>query len=409
MYGFVLLTTTSLVAFTYIVLLMILVMMYADIKLSACVNIYAFLINLVQVVYLVLTTGLTKQQLPSVEIQVIVILLVGIFAITASKITSDINQNQLVNVEKDKTRIEQLLKKIMEVSSSITEGINVIYGQTDKMKQSASFTKNSMQDLSKGAMNTAESVQMQLTQTEEIQKHVYDVETVSNSITADVKSTEEVIELGKDNMDTLIVQVENSQKAGEQVTVQLGDLNQNMEKMQSIIELINQIASQTGLLALNASIEAARAGEAGRGFAVVASEISDLANQTSDATVNITDLINGISGSLQEVVQSVKKLVENNELQSNCAQKTIKSMGDIADRAANISVESQKLVQVVDKLSDANKTIVASIQDISSVTEEVSAHAQETLAGTEENNEIVENISDLMQHLNEKAEELASL
>ena len=58
--------------------------------------------------------------------------------------------------------------------------------------------------------------------------------------------------------------------------------------MQSITQLINDVASQTSLLALNASIEAARAGEAGKGFAVVASEISNLAAKTKEATVNIT-------------------------------------------------------------------------------------------------------------------------
>lgn len=65
--------------------------------------------------------------------------------------------------------------------------------------------------------------------------------------------------------------------------------------MHSIIELIDNITTQTSLLALNASIEAARAGEAGRGFSVVASEISNLATQTQDATVDITTLIENIS------------------------------------------------------------------------------------------------------------------
>lgn len=79
--------------------------------------------------------------------------------------------------------------------------------------------------------------------------------------------------------------------------------------MNSIVEIISNIASQTSLLALNASIEAARAGEAGRGFSVVASEISTMANQTTDATQEITDLIGNVSSAVTSVVEVVKDMI----------------------------------------------------------------------------------------------------
>ena len=81
----------------------------------------------------------------------------------------------------------------------------------------------------------------------------------------------------------------------EQKLEELNKLNEYTGMMQSIIDVINNITTQTSLLALNASIEAARAGEAGRGFSVVAGEISNLANQTTSATENITELINNVS------------------------------------------------------------------------------------------------------------------
>lgn len=78
-----------------------------------------------------------------------------------------------------------------------------------------------------------------------------------------------------------------------------------MAEMNSIVELISGITSQTSLLSLNASIEAARAGEAGKGFAVVATEISGMATQTQDATEQITALINNVSGAISEVVEVI--------------------------------------------------------------------------------------------------------
>ena len=73
-----------------------------------------------------------------------------------------------------------------------------------------------------------------------------------------------------------------------------------MQEMHSIVEIISKIANQTSLLALNASIEAARAGEAGRGFSVVATEISGMATQTKDATGNIAELIQNVSGAIEK-------------------------------------------------------------------------------------------------------------
>lgn len=409
LYGFVLLTTQSPVAFTYILLLMIVLMMYADFKLSLIVNSYAFVINVIQVIYIVVTEGMTPSQITDAEIQVILVLLAGIFSIIATKVMSDINRAHLLSVEKDKERIAGLLQNIMEISSNMTSEIDAICEQTDKMKDSSTVIKNSMEDLSQGAYNTAEAVQTQRSQTEDIQMYVEQVGDVSRCIAQNVNTAEHVIQTGKDNLDTLIRQVEHSGSAGEQVTVQLRELNESTQRMHSIIEMINQITSQTGLLALNASIEAARAGEAGKGFAVVADEISNLANQTSEATVGITNQINGISGSLEDVVRAVTSLVESNQMQNTCAKETIESMNEITRKTSDISVESQKLEAVVQKLEAANKVIVESIQEISAVSQEVSAHAQETLAGSEENNRVVEEIAGMMERIHAKAEELTKI
>lgn len=91
-----------------------------------------------------------------------------------------------------------------------------------------------------------------------------------------------------------------TEQTNSQVAAELTSLKEYMDKMYSIIEIINNITSETSLLSLNASIEAARAGEAGRGFAVVASEISGLATQTQEATVSIEELIRNVSEELEK-------------------------------------------------------------------------------------------------------------
>lgn len=409
LYGFVMMTTVSGDAFTYILLLIILLIMYADIVMSMIVNIYAVVINLVQIIYIAATKGMNPTEVASAEIQMASIILAGVFAVIATRRLSKTNQVQLLTVEKEHAETKELLDKVMELSGSMIGDIHTANEQAGRVKNATKVIKDSMEDLSQGAYNTAESVQIQRNQTEEIQGYIHDVEAVSKSLQTDAGATEDAIVAGKNDMDSLMELGANSKLAGQHATEQLAQLGENTAKMHSIIEIINQITTQTALLALNASIEAARAGDAGKGFAVVAGEISNLASQTSDATENITRLINGISDDMQDVVQAVKQLVESNERQNDCARHAMNTMNTISQNSASISEGSDRLAVAVERLADANRVIVDSIQKISTVSETISAHAQETLADSEENNDAVEKITKLISDLSDKAQELAGM
>ncbi len=207
-------------------------------------------------------------------------------------------------------------------------------------------------------------------------------------------------------MAELIRQVQISEASGKQVVEELHALEENTNQMHSIVEMINEVADQTSLLALNASIEAARAGEAGRGFAVVATEISGLAAQTQSATGNITGLIDSIVTSLKAVVDAVENLVEATNRQAEGAQSAVEGFELIEQKTISINESSDQLNQIVALLADANNEIVESIQNISAITEEVSAHASETYTVSEKNTEVVSNVSAIVDVLTQKAQEL---
>lgn len=405
LYVFVVFTTSSDIAFTYILLLMIVVMMYADLKLCISLNVFAVGVNIIQVAYNA-SQGMTAAQITNAEIQIALMILSSVFTVTAAKVMSSIDSAKLKSVEGDKARIENLLNNIKKVSASITEDINSVNTETSKMKESAQIMGKSMQELAKGTVDSVEAVNVQREETDRITEQVKLVSEMTENISENARQSEKSMENGRDNMDRLIEQVSQSKEAGELVTERLAVLKANTEKMNTIIGLINEITSQTGLLALNASIEAARAGDTGRGFAVVANEISKLANQTSTATVDITSLVSEFTESLNEMVHAADRLITSNNLQGECARNAIDSMNDIGSKSNDIYTSAHKLNNVVSDLTDANNRINESIQNISAVTQQVSAHAQESLAGTEENNTAVDTIAAMMESLSRRAQEL---
>lgn len=406
LYVFVLFTTTSSAAFTYIVPMIIVICVYANSKLSIVVGVTAVATNVGKLIFTFLTTEVSKQDIVDFEIQLAVIIMAALYSVVSTRVLVKINRQKMEELDEEKEKIEGLLSNMQDVSKSLNQNVLLVTEKMNALGESVGTIRNSMQEVSSGSSDTAEAIQVQLLKTEEIQSYIEKVEAASGNISDDLHITENIIGTGKEKVDQLIEQVNIFEQATNAVSGQLGALSENTEKMQSIIELIDNITTQTSLLALNASIEAARAGEAGRGFAVVASEISNLANQTSTATVSITGLIEDISGALNEVVQAINQVIQNSQIQNTYAMETAESFEQIQNTSVNIFTEADSLVNIIKELASANASIVDSIQNISAITEEVSAHATETYTSSEENSEIVQEVSSLVSALNKKAEQL---
>lgn len=406
LYLFAMFTTTAKMTYNYILPMIIVICVYANFKLSLIVGAVAIVSNIASIAINVLTTQVTKQDITDFEIQMAVIIMAALYSFVSTRVIVKINQQKLKELDGEKERAEKMLFNMKDVSQSLNESVLQVTEKMNTLGKSVENIRDSMQEVSTGSTDTAEAVQVQLLKTEEIQNYIEKVEKASGSISDDLHITEEIIDAGKEKIDQLIQQAEVSEQATNTVSEQLVALSENTEKMQSIIELIESITTRTSMLALNASIEAARAGEAGKGFAVVATEISNLAHQTSEATVNITKLIGDISDALNHVVETINQVIRNSQAENAYAAETAKSFEQIQNTSANIFTSADSLVEIIKELADSNAGIVDSVQNISAITEEVSAHAAETYSSSEENSEIVQEVASLMEALNEKAEQL---
>lgn len=406
LYTFVMFTTNNHFTFVYVIPMLIAITVYNDFKYSLPIEVGVVIVNVIQLALFFKRGIYTKADMASVEIQFFVIVLICGIQLYVSIVAEKLNQKKLAELKAEHEKTEELLTRIMDTSDKMTQQITESAQKTASLGESMQAMKESMEEVNSGSNDTAEAVQSQLNQTEEIQAMVEQVEKGTENIIDSMNQNKEAIAQGNANVGILVKQAEETVESGKKVTEELSQLDTYMSQMNSILDIINSITSQTSLLALNASIEAARAGETGRGFAVVASEISQMAQQTKDSTVQISQLIENVSNAIQMVVEVSGSMISMIESQNETTEKTAESFTVIEKNSDNVYGQSNELAAYVTKLADANKKIVDSISTISAISEEVAAHASDTLSATESNNVIVEELAALSGQLETLAQEL---
>ena len=408
LYCYVMFTTSTDLAFCYIIVLFVIMMVYSDMKLSVIMAVFALFVNIAVIVSRLMTGTLHGTALTNAEIMLACIILTFSFAIMAVNKISKINQANYDQAKREKQQSQDMLETILDVSGVITDNIAIAEDETDALKDSIELTQNAMQDLVAGTNDAVNAIVEQKESTEKINLHIENVNGAVKSIMTEIHRAEENLESGNVVMEDLLKQVQISESSSTLVAREMEELRGYANKMQDIMGLISSVANQTGLLALNASIEAARAGEAGRGFAVVASEISNLAAQTNSATGDINQIIANITESIEEVSQSMNTLLESSKLQNQYVDTTASNFEKIHDNNQGIAAQAEQLKKVVEIVLDANKQVVERIDNVSAVTEEVTAGANETLESSIVNLESIKNVANIMSVLGEKARELQS-
>lgn len=405
-YTICLFTSSNNMVFAFVIPMIFVVSIYNDIKYLILINTGTILESILVIALGAATGKFGYQGMDSAIIQIVIMIMVGIYSIYTAKTLAENSNQKIQDISQSQEKTEHLLKVNSELSEKLSAGIADIHNKMDRLSDSSKLTMHAMEELTDGASDTAENVQSQRLQTEAIQNKVDEVSNAAAQIGQSMQHTMNALESGSRDVTLLVNEVETSVANGIAVTEKLEALNHYMEEMNSIVELIGGITSQTSLLSLNASIEAARAGEAGKGFSVVATEISGMATRTKEATANITELIDNVSTAINEVVGVISKMISGINDEKQGAANAADSFQTIQNNANDICNHVEYMVRTVLELKEANQMIVDSVQTISAISEEVAAHASETMSSEEENTVVMNDIIHVMDGLVELTEKV---
>ena len=348
--------------------IIIIYVLYYDIKLINVMSLAVGLMNIADVIYMFAVLHSTHSGAPmTVTHALLQAANVIIFNVSLGKVTAISNENNREKLGKIQGITDHLAGSILDINDRLTT-----------INEASSTMKLAMGEVNSGVSDTALAVQDQL-QTEEIQQKIEEVQSGARLISDNVSETMSAVVAGHEGVEKLVKNSDTSVAISSDVVEKLATLQKNMSEMNEITGLIDSIAFQTNIMALNANVEAARAGEAGRGFAVVASEISNMSDKTKTATADISELIANVSASLNELVVSINQMTDVIEKEKTQTEYTKVAFNNINNNTLSVQNHIEGLLQNISLLNDANRHIVSSVETISAASEEVMALTNQAL------------------------------
>ena len=406
LYTYIMWTASTDIVFCYVIVIMVILVVYVDLRFLVGLGVYALLVDVVLIVRKALAGQLTGSSLTNAEVIIACLILTTVFILMAIKKIEQINEANITKAEQQKKNSERILMKTLDVASSMTSNIEEAVGETEQLKEMIGETQRAMENLVSDTNLEADAIAAQKQSTEKINEYIMGVGDAVNSIDREVDVTEDKLDNGNAVMNELLDQVHISEQSNAMVVQKMEGLRESAGKMQDILEMIRNVADQTGLLALNASIEAARAGEAGRGFAVVATEITNLSTQTNDATGDIDTLIDEIVQSVEDVTEAMNKLLESSQMQNRYVNETADSFRQIHTSTQNISQQVTHLKETVEIVTEENSKVSEQIVQVSEIMERVTAGADATCENCSVNLDSVANVATVMDNLSLEATKL---
>lgn len=398
-YTFVLFTTTSVLAFTYLLPLTSMLVLFKNrnyILRTGVANMIVLAIN----IYVNISKGLNSAaHITQYEIQIAATLLCYLGYILSINHLHSSDGALLGSVKENLSKVVSMIDTVKIASSDIVDGMLAIRELTDENITGANTVVKSMTELTSNNTDLQQSSNSSLDMTQAINSQVQSVASlISQTVTLASESTDHA----KNSLGEL-AEVITLSNLVEEV---LGEFEKQFKTMTNEIRTIENITLQTNILSLNASIEAARAGEAGKGFAVVAGEIRKLSL--------------GIKASSDSIFSALQHLENTSDKMTDSITKTLEKVKQINVSVEKITVDTTQMgdnVQIIDssmqEVEASNTKLFANMQEVSNVVklmaESVSNSEKTTKAMLNKYIETTQNVADVEKVVGQLMGELGNI
>ncbi len=296
--------------------------------------------------------------------------------------------------------IQDTSENLHGISSELSGNAEIANATTSEIAKAVENVSTGAQDQAADTQHVAESVKVMGDEIQTITSNTGSLAETANRMN---QAKDKVVE----TLEVLTTTNNSTMRDVKDVNEQITLTNKSIDAIYEALNLIQDIASQTNLLSLNASIEAARAGEVGKGFAVVAEEIKKLAEQSSETSERINENLNSLVSNYQLIVQKMDSTTGNINNQNAKLTETKSNFVTLENGINETNSQITVISRMVDELDKERAKINDAVMNLSAVSQENAASTEEIMASIEELNSIVALVDNKASGLTELSSDLA--
>ncbi|WP_025850848.1 methyl-accepting chemotaxis protein [Paenibacillus ehimensis] len=307
------------------------------------------------------------------------------------------------------SHLKMTVTQIQEASSTVAASSEELQASSEQNTVATKTVTLSIQEMASGTESqlmrsdeTGRAMEEMAAGIQRIAETTSDVSELSQESAIQAQHGNDAIQAARSRMNAL------SESVG-QAGADIKTLETHSVNVGSILQIINDIASQTGLLALNASIEAARAGEHGQGFAVVANEVKKLAQQSGEAVQSISDIISQIQTDTSKAVLTMNRSLSEVRIGLQAVTEADEAFQQITRTASDVSGKIQEVAAAAEEMAASSEQVSASASEMNQIARQAAESAQTIAATTEEQLASAEEIASSAESLSRTAQDLSEL
>lgn len=365
-YTFVICTTASPIAFTYIFPVTSMFVIYKNRKFMVYCGIGNSIVILINAVVKYMGGMNSAADMKDYQLQLSCIILCYICYVMSIRHLNESDGSLIDSIKEDLQRVITTIEQVKVASNSIVDGVTVVRELAAENQHGADMVIWGMNELTANNDSLQERTHSSTNMTTHINAQVENVVSLIQEMVELTKESREHAESSYTDLVDVVETTTTMSALSSEVEKVLREFQTEFEKVKDETGTIDKISNQTNLLALNASIEAARAGEAGKGFAVVADQIRVLSTETQTSSGQIREALTHLQETSDKMTESIEKTLELIQLATEKITQTNESVGKITSDSNLLAEHIQVVDSAIKEVKTSNTQLVENMEQVSS-------------------------------------------
>lgn len=405
-YTFVICTTASPIAFTYILPVTSLLVLYKNRKFMINCGIVNSLIIVGAAVYRYMLGFNSASDMKNYQLQLSCIILCYICYVMSIRHLNESDGAMTDSIKADLHRVVTTVEQVKTSSNTILDGITVVRELASENKHGSDMVMLGMNELTDNNHMLQDRTTSSTQMTSVIRAQVENVVVLISEMVSLVGKTESHSSVSAKDLQSLVSTATTMSELSTELENVLQNFQQEFGMVKQETGTIEKITNQTNLLALNASIEAARAGEAGKGFAVVADQIRTLSTETHASSGQIREALSRLDATSAKMTASIEETLKLIQVTLEKVTHTGENVNQIASDSAQLGRHIQVVDNAIKEVESSNTQLVSNMEQVSNIVETITgciAHSSQTsermLSKYEETASNINTIEDVMENM----------